>query len=313
MKSRIRPAASGQKAARRSLFGSRIQRRRAIHGLLFILPWLIGVIFFFIVPMVQSAVYAFCKVTLTSQGDQFQPVGFANFLYLFTQDPNFITNLSSSVLNMLYQVPVIVIFSLLSAMLLRKPFPGRTLVRAIFFFPVIIASGVVITILKEQVMMNAAVSREQAAYMFAAPSFSYFVEQLHFPQSLADLVENLINGFFDILWKSGVQIILLLAAVNHIGASAYEAADIEGASAWEKLWKITFPMIAPTVLVVLIYSIIDSFTDYGNRIMRMISEYFSLGQYEYSATLGLVYFVIVLVLVGLVNILVGRRVQYAVE
>lgn len=81
----------------------------------------------------------------------------------------------------------------------------------------------------------------------------------------------------------------------------------------KKLWKITFPMISPTILVVLIYSIVDSFTDYGNRIMRMISDYFQLGQYEYSATLGIVYFLIVLVLVGLVNLVIGRRIQYVVE
>lgn len=301
------------KPAWTSHYSTRMQRRRALHGFLFILPWAIGAVAFFLIPMVQSAVYAFSKVDLISGFDTFKPVGFQNFLYLFTQDPNFITNLTSSLLNVLYQVPVIMTFSLLCAMLLRDKFKGRTLVRAIFFFPVIIASGVVITILKEQVLMTAAVSGEQEAYMFAAPSFSYFIEQLHVPESLTNLVEKVIGGFFDIIWKSGVQIILLLAAVNHISASSYEAADIEGASAWEKLWKITFPMISPTILVVLIYSIVDSFTDYGNRIMRMISDYFSLGQYEYSATLGIVYFLIVLVLVGLVNLIVGRRIQYVVD
>ena len=294
-------------------YSTRMQRRRAVHGFLFILPWVIGAVFFFIVPMVQSAVYAFSKVDLVSGVDRFTPVGFQNFLYLFTQDPNFITNLSSSLLNVIYQVPVIRTFSLLCAMLLRDKFRGRTLVRAIFFFPVIIASGVVITILKEQVLMTAAASGEQEAYMFAAPSFSYFIEQMQVPESITNLVEKIINGFFDIIWKSGVQIILLLAAVNHIPSSSYEAADIEGASAWEKLWKINFPMISPTILVVLIYSIVDSFTDYGNRIMRMISDYFQLGQYEYSATLGIVYFLIVLVLVGLVNLVIGRRIQYVVE
>ena len=301
------------KPAWTSHYSTRMQRRRALHGFLFILPWAIGAVAFFLIPMVQSAVYAFSKVDLISGVDTFKPVGFQNFLYLFTQDPNFITNLTSSLLNVLYQVPVIMTFSLLCAMLLRDKFKGRTLVRAIFFFPVIIASGVVITILKEQVLMTASVSGEQEAYMFAAPSFSYFIEQLHVPESLTNLVEKVIGGFFDIIWKSGVQIILLLAAVNHISASSYEAADIEGVSAWEKLWKITFPMISPTILVVLIYSIVDSFTDYGNRIMRMISDYFSLGQYEYSATLGIVYFLIVLVLVGLVNLIVGRRIQYVVD
>ena len=180
-------------------YSTRMQRRRAVHGFLFILPWVIGAVFFFIVPMVQSAVYAFSKVDLVSGVDRFTPVGFQNFLYLFTQDPNFITNLSSSLLNVIYQVPVIMTFSLLCAMLLRDKFRGRTLVRAIFFFPVIIASGVVITILKEQVLMTAAASGEQEAYMFAAPSFSYFIEQMQVPESITNLVEKIINGFFDII------------------------------------------------------------------------------------------------------------------
>lgn len=290
------------------------QKKRALWGFLFVLPWTIGALYFFLWPMVQSTVYAFCKVTLTANGDSFKPVGFANFIYMFTQDPNFITNLTSSVLNVIYQVPVILIFSLLIAILLRQKFHGRTLVRAIFFFPVIIASGVVITILKEQVLMAASSTTEQQqAYMFAAPSFVYLIEQLGLPEAITDLVQKVMNGFFDIIWKSGLQIILLLAAVNHIPTSSYEAADMEGASAWEKLWKITFPMISPTILVVLIYSIIDSFTDYGNLIMRMISDYSAHSQYEYSAAIGIMYFVIVLLLVGLVNFLVGRKIHYAVE
>lgn len=298
----------------KGIIGSPMRRKRAIWGFLFILPWMIGTIYFFLIPMAQSATYAFFHVELTAAGDRLTPAGFSNFLYLFTQDPHFITNLSSVVLSTLYQVPVIVLFSLLVALLLREKFVGRTLVRAIFFFPVIIASGVVITILKEQVMMSAtSTSEEQQAYMFAAPAFTYFIEQMGIPEAIADLAEKVINGFFDILWKSGVQIILFLASVNHIPSSSYEAADIEGASAWEKLWKITFPMISPTILVVLIYSIIDSFTDYGNLIMRSINSYFSLGQYAYSATLGIVYFFVVLLLVGLVNLLIGRRIQYAVD
>lgn len=110
-----------------------------------------------------------------------------------------------------------------------------------------------------------------------------------------------------------MQIILLLAAVNHISPSSYEAADIEGATAWEKLWKITIPMISPTILVVVIYSIIDSFTDYNNQIMRMIDEYAGNINYEYSTTIGLVYFLVILVLVGLVNLIMGRFIHYSVD
>lgn len=291
---------------------SALMRSRKKWSFLFTLPWLIGAITFFVVPMVQSAVYTFCDVTLTAQGESFRPVGFENFFQLFS-DPNFVLNLQSSVLTTIYQVPVIVLFALFSAILLRDQFPGRTLVRAIFFFPVMISSGVVITILQQNLMMNGNTTDQQQAYLFAAPSFVYFIEQLGIPQFILDVVQKVLSSFFNILWKSGVQIILLLAAVNHIPSSAYEAADIEGATAWEKLWKITFPMIAPNLLVVLIYSLIDSFTDYGNLVMVMIRNYFSLGQYEYCTTVGMIYYVIVLAIVGLVNFVVGKRIQYTVD
>ncbi|HOB37332.1 MAG TPA: sugar ABC transporter permease [Candidatus Avimonas sp.] len=289
---------------------SRTQVKRALWGLAFILPWLIGALYFFLYPLIQSVVYAFCKVDLAT--DTFKPIGFDNFRYLFTKDPNFITNLTKTIGNVVYQVATIMIFSFLIAILLRNRFYGRTLVRAIFFFPFIISSGVVITILQEQVLMTAEPISQQQVYMFAAPSFDYFIEQLSIPESVTNLVKRVSMSFFNIIWKSGVQIILLLTAVNHIPSSSYEAADIEGATGWEKLWKITFPTISPTLLVVLIYSIIDSFTDYGNTIMRMIRNFFELGQYEYSATIGIVYFVIILALVGAVNYLVGRRIHYVV-
>ena len=63
---------------------------------------------------------------------------------------------------------------------------------------------------------------------------------------------DIINQLFDLSWKSGVQILLLLAAVNNIPRSSYEAADMEGATEWEKFWKITFPTVSPTILVTVI-------------------------------------------------------------
>ena len=117
-----------------------------------------------------------------------------------------------------------------------------------------------------------------------------------------------------LIWSgTGFNIILLMAAMTNVNRNCYEAADIEGATAWEKLWKITIPMISPTILVVVIYSIIDSFTDYNNQIMRMIDEYAGNINYEYSTTIGLVYFLVILVLVGLVNLIMGRFIHYSVD
>lgn len=283
------------------------QRRNERWGWLFILPWVIGTVYFFVIPMVQAAMYAFSDVTMTGGTTVFEFVGFKHFIKLFSGDGNFLPDLTESLLTMVYEVPVILVFSLLIAMVLRGSFKGNTFFRATFFFPVIIASGVVITILRTQVMMTgSATSAQQQAYMFNLPDFKLLTDLFGMPEFIVEFASDVVNGFFDITWKSGIQIILLLVAVNHISPSYYEVADIEGATAWEKLWKVTIPMIAPTILVVIIYTIIDSFTDYGNIIMRMIDDYADNSKYSYSTAIALVYFVIVASLIGIVTLAMRR-------
>lgn len=284
------------------------EKRSERWGWIFILPWVIGTIFFFCIPLVNAARYAFSDLTFDGGETIYTPVGFKNFISLFTEDGNFIPALFESLGKMVYEVPVIVVFSVLIAMVLRGNFKGHTFFRAVFFFPVIIASGVCITILRTQVMMTgSATSTEQQAYMFNLPDFRVLTDLFGLPQAIVDFASSVVNGFFDITWKSGVQIILLLVAVNHISPSYYEVADMEGATAWEKLWKVTIPMIAPTILVVIIYTIIDSFTDYGNAIMRLIDDYRRQDtNYEYATAIGLVYFLIVGLLIGLVTILMRK-------
>jgi len=131
--------------------------------------------------------------------------------------------------------------------------------------------------------------------------------------NVASKAVEAINQVFDLTWKSGVQTLMLLSALHGIPASMYEAADIEGATGWEKFWKITFPLISPTTLLTVIYTIIDYFTDYSNGVMRMIVRYTTQGKFEYSTTIGIAYFVLVMVIIGVVNALLSRRVFYMTE
>lgn len=285
--------------------------RRSMYGRLFVLPWLIGAILFFIIPFIQTSVYTFSSVTINGNGMQFWPVGFQNYIGVFTDDAGFKTGLVSSAY-LLYQIPVILSFSLFVAMILKNKFVGRTVARTIFFLPVIIASGVIIGILKESVFNRSATGdiAQQAAYMFKAPDFSIVLNNLGIPQGIVDVMSTVISQIFDLCWKSGVQMLLLLAAINNIPSSSYEAADIEGATEWEKFWKITFWMISPVLYVATIYTIIDSFTDYGNTMMRYISDQFSKGKYCYGDTVSFVYFIIVLLCVGLFSAIVSKHVFY---
>ncbi|MFQ8952152.1 MAG: ABC transporter permease subunit, partial [Oscillospiraceae bacterium] len=89
----------------------------------------------------------------------------------------------------------------------------------------------------------------------------------------------IINSMFDLTWQSGVQILLLLSAINNIPSSFYEAAVMDGATAWEKFWKITFPTVTPTLLVSVIYTVIDGFTDYDNKVMQLLRSYYTNNNY----------------------------------
>ena len=92
----------------------------------------------------------------------------------------------------------------------------------------------------------------------------------------------------------------------------YEAADIEGATGWEKFWKITFVMISPTFILAILYSVIDYFTDYSNQVMRMIVENSNQGKFEYSTTISFIYFVAVMVIILIVNKFLAKRAFYIV-
>ena len=298
-----------KKIARRGLSW---EKKKSLWGWFFILPWLIGALFFFLVPMGQTVAYALCKIRVTPDGFQMDYVGFSNIMNFFTTDPQFLPNLANTILGVFPQLILIISFSLFVAVLLKEKFHGRTLARALFFFPVIIASGIVITILKENIMATGAeiANAGGTTYLFKAPDYTEFFMELGLPHQVLQTLAGIINMMFDLTWKAGVQILLLLAAINSIPSSSYEVANIEGATEWEKFWKITFPLVSPSLFVAVIYTIIDSFTDYGNAIMTTILNYSNRGNYSYSAAVGLIYFVCILLIIGLVTLLLRKGIHY---
>jgi len=168
----------------------------------------------------------------------------------------------------------------------------------------------VITVLTENVMSAPGADASQVTHMFRAPSFVDIFSRFGVPDRLLIFLEDLITNLFSLTWKSGVQILLLLAALNNIPKSSYEVAVIEGATEWEKLWKVTLPLVSPTMLVAVLYTIINSFTDYDNQVMRSITALFQRQEYAYASTIGIIYFAIVLVFIGVFNKGLGYFVVY---
>lgn len=276
----------------------------------FLAPWLLGIAVFFVWPMAQTVIYSFSRLTVTANGFQLDWVGTDNYSYLFTKDTFFLPNLTQALGEVVPSVLMITAFSLFIAVILKEKFFGRSAARTVFFFPVMIASGVIITILKEQVMMSVSAGDDTAAYLFQAPDLVSTFAAFDLPDFVLTSITDIVNGFFDLTWKSGVQMLLLLSAINNIPQSFYEAAVLDGAGAWVKFWKITFPAITPSLLVVIIYTVIDSFLDYDNLVMSMIRDYYQNNNYTYSATIGVIYFVCILALVGLVSLVMRKLVVY---
>jgi ABC-type sugar transport systems, permease components len=289
------------------------EQRRSWAGRLFILPWLLGFLLFFAKPLLQSVYYTFCEIKLGNKGYEIVFKGLVNYIFVFTQDPDFFRLLLPETLkNLVYEIPIIAIFSLFIAALLNQKFRGRGFVRAIFFLPVIITSGIIIHILKQDIFASSVMqSNSQAVYMFKSSGLQDLLLQNGLDYKIVNYFTEVINRIFDLTWKSGVQILLFLAGLQTIPGALYEAADVEGSTAWESFWKITFPMVSPYIVMNIIYTIIDTFTDYGNTVMQTIYDTAIMQvRYAYSCTLSWIFLVCVFTIIGIVNALISKRVYY---
>lgn len=288
--------------------------RRHRVGYIFILPWILGFLFFFLTPLAESLKFSLSEVKASPTGFDVQSVGFANYIFLIMRDPNFLPRLWQSVQNMLYEVPIITMFSLFMALMLNQKFKGRTVYRAIYFLPVIITSGVVFTMISGTIGGAALGGGAQNAYMFQSSGLRTFLIQGNVPLGVIDFITGVVDRIFSLTLKSGVQILLFLSGLQKIPESSYEACRIEGANAWNAFWKITFPLIMPITMLNIVYTIIDSFTAYGTEYTGnvMMSYIYRTGfgrnmNFGLAAAMSWIYFVVIIVFLLIAYWLVGKR------
>ena len=246
-------------------------QKRSLMGYLFVLPWVVGFLVFYVRSLVMTGQFAFSNMTIDALkgGYTLDFVGIENFRYAFTVHPTFKQELTKSVMNMLIDVPLITFFSLFMAMLLNKKFPGRFFVRAIFFLPIILNSGAISEAMDLSMkMMNGGVSTQVAEAATAGNTMALDVDylvsmfmSLGLPASVLDYIDSAVARINDIIAASGVQIIIFIAALQSIPGSMYEVAKIEGATGYETFWKVTFPMVMPHIITNVVFTIVDSFTE----------------------------------------------------
>lgn len=286
-----------------------MKRRRALLGLLFISPWLIGVTVFFLVPMGQSMTYLFNDITVEPGGVSSRFVGTEILQDVLMRDPDNVRMMLTSILRTVGESALILAFSLFLAIVLSQDFRGRTLSRAIFALPIIVSSGVLLAVFREDLFASS-VTQTSDVTIFQSAALEMSMLRLGLDPSLVGTLTGAVSNILDLLWKCGVQILLFLGGIKSVPGQLYEVCSVEGANAWQKFWKVTFPLVTPYILLNAVYSIIDSFTYYQNPVMRKIQNYFSNMYSSSATTLAVAYCLLVLAVTGLVAWGISRRVFY---
>lgn len=293
------------------------EKKKGLYGYGFIALWFIGSIYFFIMPMIQSLIWSFHDTEVASGGMKLSNLGLKNYIDAFNRDQQYSQALVAMLKDTLLKTPLILIFSIFIAVILNQKFKGRTFARAVFFLPVIIATGPVIDIINGNMSTGGyAGGSEQFSTMFEAnlvDKLLNFLGIYGISDKLTETINTLTSEIFNLVWNSGIQILLFLSALQGIAPSAKEAAQMEGATSWEFFWKITIPYISPMILASTVYTIVDSFVDPGNGVMKIVLEKAENWQHGYSAAMAWAYFLIVAIFLAIVVALVNKFVYYEVE
>ena len=287
------------------------ERKKQFYGYGFLSLWIIGVVFYFAIPLYKVIEFSLGKIELLDTGYALDFVGLSAYDRALRGDNKFIQNLVYSIGNMLYEVPVIVAFSLCVAMLLNKKFRGRTVARAVFFIPVIVTSGVVLSVLNGSGGSEGSLLQAQSSSLFSVGGSGDFLFELGLPSQIINLIVGTANNIFNLSWKSGVQILVFLAALQTISPSLYEASRVEGANGWDNFWKLTIQSISPMILLCVIYTVVDSFIDYNNILMSYIDSYTKKLDIEYSSAMIVLYSAAVVLVVGLVFLISRKMIYYS--
>ncbi len=296
-----------------------MKTKRAVNGYLFILPWLIGFVLFYVRSLYQTVEFSLSSLTvLPAGGYELDFVGFANYITAFTGHGTFKQTLTTSLMNMVVDVPLIIFFSLFVAMLLNKKMKCRGLVRAIFFLPVLMNSEAIAGTLEYAAQMMAgglsgtSAEMAEAASSGTAVNMAYFVElfgEIALPEAVLDYVVGAVSRISDIIQASGVQIVLFIAALQSITPSMYEVAKIEGATGYETFWKVTFPMVMPHIITNTIYTIVDAFSQ-SEVVNLAYTTAFTESKYGLSSAFSVISTVITCSLLALVVYLMSKKTFY---
>ena len=281
----------------------RMKHKHAMQGYFFILPFIIGCAVFFIYPIYTSLRLSFSRIEQFSGLKGLVWIGNDNYIRAFATDTEFVPVFLTVIRDTVINSPLIVIFSLIISIFINKQLKLKGFFRAIFFLPFLLGTGYVMQKLLGIGIGNTSISRgivlpEEMADYFGPTAWN--------------IITELLDRITLILWKSGVQILIFLSGLQGISRSLYESAKCDSATEWDMFWKITLPMISPIILLNMVYTIVDSFTDIGNPLVdHFYATAFRALQLAYSCAMSWIYFIFILLVLGIVFASMKRVTFYA--
>lgn len=297
---------------RKRLMRLTLNQQHRLAGYLFALPFIAGFIFIFFYPLTQSILFSISDLEISRSGYELQYIGLENFNHVLRVHPTFVRELTETVIDMVSNVFWILVFSFFAAILLNQKFKGRLLARTILFLPIVMAAGIILKIEMQDYMTGVLeYGLEEANTFLATESFSAYLTNFQLPEAFLENILLAIDNIPEIIKSSGIQILVLLAGLQSISPSLYEAADVEGATGWENFWLITLPLLSPLILTNIVYTIVDYFTAPSNQIVTTIknASFGSLG-YGIGSAMSWIYFGVVGLILIITFIIFSRLVFY---
>ena len=259
---------------------------------MFTTHWIIGIVIFFALPLIQSIIFSFSEIEVVGGGIDVHFKGIENYKQILLVDANYDTWVTSSVTSYLYSLPIIILLSMSLALILNQKFRGRLFFRALYFLPVIISTGAVINHIFRTTGSNMSDIGVSDAYSANMISVDDIVKLLDISGEVADFITTTISKIFDLVWSCGIQIVLFLAGLQSVPQSFFEASRVEGATKWEEFWFITFPMLSRVTLLVTIFTMVELITSERTTLIKNVYSMMRAGNYDETSAMMWFYFLI---------------------
>ena len=288
-----------------------LKRRRGLAGFLFVLGFALGFLVLFLSPFIQAVIFSLSRLRITADGYALDFLGLANYHNALFVQAEFVQYFVEEIAGLVSQVPLILVFSLFVAVLLNQRFKGRLVARLIFFLPVIMGAGIISAMERQDYIMSVMqAGAESEGGLLTGMALRSFLLQLKLPEFGMGYILHAVDSIPVIIKASGIQILIFLAGLQSIPGAMYEAADVEGATPWERFWLVTLPMLSPLVLTNVVYSVIDFLTGRHSVLLRWIQDFIFRSDYGQGTAMAMMYFALVAVILGISIPLISRWVFY---